>query len=189
MKKGLLLALAILCCASLVFAQSPGSVAVYADADGASCEFSAIGGNFLQLYYFQAGSPGATAVEFVSTIASAASLNFFGDNSPWTLKQGNFDAGCSIAYGGCQSGDIYLGSSAYAVLATPADCTVFYVTGHPVPSIEGSTSPIMVDCGDPSSLVELNGSFGVLNPNGECPCPGTIPNEESSWGQIKSLYQ
>jgi hypothetical protein len=193
MKKGLLLALAILCCASLAFAQSPGSVAVYADQAGSSCSATAAG--FLQLYYFQAGSPGATAVEFHSTVLEdtpAGALNFFGDNSPFTLKQNNFHGDCSIAYQACLSGDIYLGSSAYGVNATPAipPCTYFYVTGVSLPSIENSTVPIMVDCGDPeSNLLELRGSFFVINPTDNCPCPGTIPNEESSWGQIKSLYQ
>lgn len=190
MKKGLLLALAIVCCASLAFAQSPGSVAVYADAAGAHCSGPAVG--FLQLYYFQAGSPGATAVEFHSTVLEAVpagALNHFGDTSPFALKQNAFHAQCSIAYQACLSGDIYLGSAAYGVTAglIPA-CTVFYTTGLTVPSIPGSTKPGMVACPG-GALVELRGSYFVINPNETCQCPGSIPNEESSWGQIKSLYQ
>jgi hypothetical protein len=190
MKKGLLLALAIVCCASIAFAQPPGSVAVYADAQGSSCSATAVG--FLQLYYFHAGASSVTAVEFHSTVLDVTpvgSLNFFGDNSTWTLKQNNFHGDCSIAYQACLSGNLYLGSSAYGVVGGTfpiPNCTTFYVTGISTPSIPLSTNPIAVDCQD--NLVELRGSFFVINPTGACPCPGTIPNEESSWGQIKSLY-
>lgn len=190
MKKALILTLALICCASFAFAQG-GSVMVFGDMDGTTCNVTEAG--FVQLYYFHKFSPGATAIEFRADI-SDVNWNFFGDNSPWTLKQGNFDggidptAGCSIAYGSCYTGDIYLGSSAYAVISPSAPCTIIQVGPHGTPSLPGATGPVMVDCGMPDShLVAATGGAVIVNPDATCDCD--VPNEESSWGQIKALYE
>jgi hypothetical protein len=159
-------------------------IAVYANNMGSSCEVSTAGG-FFQLYFFQMSSPGSTAVEFQAVVPPGPT--FFGDNSPFTLKQGNFKDGCAIAYGSCFTGHIYLGSTAFG--GTEPACSIVLVKNHPIPSVPGATSPIAVDCAQPSHFQTLRGSYATFNPTTECHCPGTIPTEESSWGKIKSMYE
>lgn len=188
MKKALLLTLALMCCASFAFAQG-GSVGVFSNNTGTACNVVEAG--FVQLYYFHKFSPGATAVEFRGDKSATVSWNFFGDNSPFGLKIGNFDGGvtagggCSISYGACLFDDIYLGSSAYGVAGLTPACTIVPVIAHGTPSIPGATTPLMVDCG--GNFKVANGGAVIVNPNVTCDCD--VPNEESSWGQIKALYE
>jgi hypothetical protein len=187
MKKALLLTLALICCASFAFAQG-GSVSVFADAGGTGCNITEAG--FVQLYYFHKFAPGVTAVEFRGDISGTVGWNFFGDNTTWTLKQGRFDGepgvagGCAIAYGACLSGDIYLGSAAYGVPGLTPACTLVPVVAHGTPS-GGATTPVAVDCFD--NLIAATGGAVIINWNQTCNCD--VPNEESSWGQIKALYE
>lgn len=93
-------------------------------------------------------------------------------------------------YLSCQEGDIYLGNVVYLAPypATPP-CTQIQVIGHshryPYFFVPGT-----VRCGDPYKIpVETGGGYAVVNPEEGCHCVDTVPVEESSWGQIKSLYQ
>jgi hypothetical protein len=202
MKKGLLLVMAILCCASLVLAQAPGSIAVYLSTGEAppgpyigdgneSC--GGAEGPYPTYYFFHVADECATACEFVFDITGTSYISF-GFNSPFALVSGGINSGLSISYGGFLTGAIYLGSATYQALAPTPACTNLYVKGHPIPSVSGATVPLAIDCGanavppvDPDFLF-LRGSYVTVNPDETCPCEGTVPNEETSWGQIKSLY-
>jgi hypothetical protein len=186
MKKGLLLALAIVCCASLVFAQAPGSVGIYADNTGSSCEIAEVG--VVTLHFIHVNDACATAVEFKADVSALSLGMHFGDNSPFALKIGLFKDGASISYGASLTGNIYLGSTTWLSGAGNV-CQKVYAIAHPVPSVP-TTGPLGVGC--PSGWLYLRGSYAVVStPAGfeNCHCPGTVPNEETSWGQIKSLYE
>lgn len=189
MKKVLLLSLVVLLSASVAFAQLPGgAVGVYMDESGSSCNFVDSGG-LVSFFLYHLSSPGATAIEFLMDLSNFNFANYFGDSSPFTLKQGAFYEGCSIAYQACLSGNIYLGSANFFGAGTTATCARIYVTAHPIPSSPGATTPLAIDCADPSNIVEVSGSMGIFNNDGSCLCTGSVPVQESSWGQIKSLYQ
>lgn len=184
MKKGLLLALAIVCCASLVFAQSPGSIGIYANNTGSSCEVADVG--FVTLHFIHVNNTCATAVEFKADVSALNFLMHFGDNSPFALKIGAFKDGTSISYGASLTGNVYLGSSTWQSGGNV--CKRAYAVKHPVPSV-ATSGPLGVGC--PTGWLYLNGSYAVISNAGfgDCHCPGTVPTEESSWGQIKSLYE
>jgi len=192
MKKGLLLTLVLLCSATLVFAQvEPGSVAVYSDPGGTNCNLTEPGGMAF-LYYFLAGSPGASGVEFSTDITGVVAWSHVASvlsDSNWLLI-GDFLSGASVAWGDCLSGNIYLGYEILNAIGPSPACSYIYVTGHPVPSIPGETHPIYSDCGPSGGeLHVIHGSYMAINPDETCQCPGTIPAEESSWGHIKALYE
>ena len=193
MKTALILVL-ILAISSVVSAQPPGSVAVYADEMGGSCNVFEAG--FVTLYFFHITEAEMNAVEFVCDVTGVIGWTLLGDISPFMLKQGAFtnfpttppsSYGCAIAYRECLTGTIYLGKSNFLVTGATPDCTKIVVKNVPQPSIFGSNSPVAVVC--PQGLVEIRGSYAYVNPDETCQCSGTVPVESHSWGQIKSLYK
>jgi hypothetical protein len=187
MKKGLLLFAIILLSASVASAQLPGgAVGVYSDNAGTSCNFLSNAPGLVSFYYYHLSSPGATAIEFQADLTGFNYSSFLGDISPFTLKQNPFHSGTSIAYGACLSNNIYLGAANYLGAGTTPTCQKIFVTVHPVPSTPGATTPLMVNCSD--ALIQVSGSYGIFNNDGSCLCTGSVPVNESSWGQIKSLY-
>jgi hypothetical protein len=197
MKKVLLLSLAILCCAGLVFAQPPGSVAVYADSAGTTCQLydeASVDYQEMWFHFIHVADVGATAVEF--QFVPDADLIWgtdLGDVCPWILKLGTFKTGMSISYGSCLTAvsgyGIYLGKTGLKHgKSVQNDCAYAYVKNHPIPGIPGSTTPLASSCG--GTWLVLRGSFIIVsNSFDSCPCPGRVPNEESSWGKIKALYE
>lgn len=197
MKKALLLTLVLVCCASLAFAQG-GSVAVYGDdgygyMNGESCELydCGIAACYYQTIHFvHVADVCATAVEFQADMSQLSIGIDYGDVCPFPLKIGTFRYGASISYQGGFTGQIYLGSTTFrkTTQAFKHLCKYVYVKNHPVPGIAGVTHPLAVGC--PTGWVHLAGSYAVMSYDfTNCPCPGTVPTEESSWGQIKALYE
>jgi hypothetical protein len=196
MKKALLLTMAILCCAGIAFAQPPGAVAVYGDSAGTTCEkYDNTGANYqyMDFYFVHVADVPATAVEFQFDASGLTYGSVIINDCPWLLKLGTFLSGMSISYGSCQPGapgyGIYLGHLQLKHGALVSNhCAKVYTKNHPVPGIPGATTPLAAGC--PTGWLVLHGSFMVVSDDfTECPCPGTVPTTESSWGKIKALYE
>ena len=185
MKRGLLLMVIVLLSASVAFAQLPGgAVGVYADELGTSCNF--VDGPLFTFYMYHLSSPGATAVEFQLDITGVPVGMHLGDVTPFLLKQGAFADGTSIAYQACLSNNVYLGAANYISAGPAPVCLAIHIIAHPIPSVSGATTPLAYSCA--SEFMETSGSMGTFNNDGSCLCTGSTPVNESSWGQIKSLY-
>lgn len=194
MRKSLLLmSIVVLCCASVAFAQTyplpGGAIGVYADDLGSNCNFADAAPGLLQFYFFHLASPGATAIEFQLDLTGFGFSMYLGDQSPFTLKIGNFHQGVSLSYQSCLTNTFYLGVATFLSTASTTTCHKVYVKNHPIPGIAGSTNPLGVDCNSPSGWLQVAGSYATFKNDGSCPCAGSVPVEESSWGQIKALYQ
>ncbi|MBI4720121.1 MAG: hypothetical protein HY770_02620 [Chitinivibrionia bacterium] len=190
MKKSMLLLTAlVLCCASVVSAQvyplPGGAIGVYADDQGTSCDVP--GAGLVQFHFFHLACPGATAIEFKLDITGFVYSMNLGDQTPFTLKLGTFIAGASISYQACLLNTIYLGAATFLGTGTTPACTKVYVKNHPIPGQAGATNPLAVGC--PTGWIQVAGSYAVVNNTGGCPCTGSTPVEETSWGQIKALYE
>ncbi|MBI4720120.1 MAG: hypothetical protein HY770_02615 [Chitinivibrionia bacterium] len=175
MNKALLLMVALLCCAGVALAQPPAFQ--------------------LKTFHFihVTDGTGATAVEFQCDMSQIPIIQDFGDISPFPLKIGTFRNGVSLSYGGCLQetppGYVYLGSTTIKKASNiKLLCKYVYVKNHPTPGIAGVTYPLGVGC--PTGWIHLRGSYAIVSwDHTSCPCPGTIPTEESSWGQIKAQYE
>lgn len=187
MKRGLLLCMVVLLSAGVVFAQLPGgAVGVYSNDLGTSCNFTD-GGGLVSFYLYHLASPGATAIEFILDLTGFTFGMHLGDTCPFLLKQGSFHTGVSIAYQACLSANVYLGVTNFLGSGSTPTCHTIFVKAHPIPSVPGALNPIAVGC--PSGFLNVSGSYGKFNNDGSCACTGSVPVNESSWGQIKSLYQ
>ncbi len=182
MKKVVLLAVVALFAASLAFAQA-GSVGVFADPLGMSCNVVEAPPLGLKMYYVvHVYTTGATAVQYrakVPTCMTAAM--WLSDTNMFPVSVGNSQIGFSTAYGMCKVG--------------PINTQIINVFG------QGLTGPCcrwVVDADPllPSGLIEASdcvfvvmyptGGQAMVNPTGSCQC--SIPTEDTTWGQVKALY-
>jgi hypothetical protein len=185
MKKALLLCIAILCISSLVFAQA-GTLGVFADPGGTVCDLTDAAPGLVLVYIVHMFSPGGTAAQF--GIEETHPMTYLSESPGTYIKIGTCAGpsgfGCAIAYGGCYPTPNMILTIQYFGSGLSPACSYIKVVedGTAVPPILAVT-----DCADPPNLLDATGGIGYFNNDGNCPCD--VPVEETSWGQIKSLYK
>jgi len=185
MRKALLLAIVLMLSSSLAFAQN-GSIGIFSDAGASLCNLYDTGPALLTVYVFHVGALGATASQFkVEWDPNTFTATKVGENYNFTLTLGSFQYGISFAYQTCLSGTFALGDISFFGSGTSQTCALIQVVPDPAAIPAGSIWT--VDCTLPNgNLVAVNGGAIRVNPDPTCEC--TTPAQESSWGQIKALY-
>jgi hypothetical protein len=170
---------------SLAFAQN-GSIGIFSDAGASLCNLYDTGPALLTVYVFHVGAIGATASQFkVEWDPNTFTATKVGENYNFTLTLGSFQYGISFAYQTCLSGTFALGDISFFGSGTSQTCALIQVVPDPAAIPAGSIWT--VDCTLPNgNLVAVNGGAIRVNPDPTCEC--TTPAQESSWGQIKALY-
>ena len=187
MKKSLLLALIVLCSASLAFAQLPGAVGLFADNAGVSCNLTDTPG-IAYVYVIHQWTDGATASEF-SVSFPAGCMTHLADTSPFALKSGLFLTGTSIPYQSCLTHPIYLGYLLFSLSGICPPCTYMTVVENPNSLPAPAAGEVyVVDC-TPGSPQLMKGTGGelIINPIQGCECD--VPAEDTTWGQVKALFE
>jgi hypothetical protein len=189
MKKTLILALGILMCASLASAQYGGQVSLYSDVGYTDCNLVETVGGINVVYMVHDMALEATASQF-SVAMNWPTATAFPPSYGTNLVIGSSPlTGIAVTYAGapCRTLPWLIGTWQFFVAADTPPCT-FALEVQPDPNAEdyGGTEILTVDCA--SNL--LIGSGGKLTVDGDetCPCL-IIANEETSWSQIKALYQ
>jgi hypothetical protein len=179
MKKSLLIALTLLCISSLAMAQA-GSIGVFMDQAGTVCDLNnSTGILFLQVVHVN--SPGATACQFAVEFVGTP-LTLYGATSPYNTI-GSPLYGIAIAYGMCQISPVHVLTMTLGGISAP--CDMVKIVADPSADVPGI---YVTDCATPvPNLLTGTGGSGFLNNDGGCPC--NVPAEDTSWGQIKALYQ
>ncbi|MFH1754816.1 MAG: hypothetical protein ABIA59_03855 [Candidatus Latescibacterota bacterium] len=186
MKKALLLAICLLTIASMAFAQA-GSIGVYADPMATVCNLTDTAPGLKLVYVVHVASPGATAAQF--SIDEVHAMTYLAEavTAPY-IKIGTCAGpagfGCAIAYGMCKASPNMIITLQYFASGLTAPCGYFRVVED---FSAGKTDVLTTDCASPPNLLIATGGMAFINNNGSCPCD--VPVEETSWGQIKSLYQ
>jgi len=164
-----------------------GSIGVFADPAGTVCDLTDQVPGLKTVYVVQIYSIGSTAAQF--SLEENHSMMYLSETptAPY-IKIGTCAGpsgyGCAIAYGGCYpSPNMILTVSYFAQALTPT-CGWIKV----VPDVTVSP-PVLAttDCSSPPHLFDVTGGMAYINNDGSCPC--NVPVEETSWGQIKSLYK
>jgi hypothetical protein len=185
-KKTLLIVVGVLFIASLAYAQ-PGRIQLFSDPTPQGCDLTDDGVFFVWVYHINTN---ATASQFSVILGSGASgITLLGATSPHPTVIGDVQTGVAVAYGSClgSTGPIELFQLMYNGTNQSAPCSQLLATDDPTATPPGI---YVVDCilPTPNKLVAA-GSVAHFNNNGTCPCVPAIPVEETSWGQIKALYQ
>jgi len=165
MKKVLLLMVAALMISSVAFA---GHIGVYTDATGASCSFAP--GFNPTVTIIEKFSTGSTGLRFKM---DPGPNGVFGFNTPF-VPVGALTTDLSLAYGQCLSGSIVLGTAIMSLASGQLN----------ILAADGFPHILYTDC----IFAELEGTGGraYVGTTGDC---GEIATEQSTWGQVKSLYR
>ena len=186
MKKALVLALGMLCSASLAFGQA-GVLGTYADELGEQCNVVDDAAGLLTIYVVHTMTQGAfaTAYTAVAPLSCMTAATYLSDTAPFPVTIGNSQTGVSIGYGACLAGPIStLGINFFAAGLTQTCCD-YSITAFDDPETDPNFIQV-VDCGE--NLIEGSGRINTVNGNPqECDC-AAVPVEETSWGQIKAMF-
>lgn len=166
-----------------------GVIGLYTDASAGNCEVYDSAQGIFDVWVVHTMGTGASAAQFKVQPSAGFTATYLGDFSPFEVYLGNSQTGISIAYGECLSGTIVLLRITYLFDGSSATCGKLEITGDPA-EIQYPNDPIIADCGSRSTIAKHVVQGGVLfvNPDGSCPCFLAVPVQESTWGQIKSLY-
>jgi hypothetical protein len=187
MKNILILSVCVLLCASVSNGQA-GYIGLYSDITGTNCMMTDIPGPCF-VYVIHKSAVGATSSQFLIQDVGLNATIFLNEVfSPGRLWTGSSHAGVVVSYGACHSSDILLMTMEYACQGTADPCAMTMVL--PDPTAPSGTIEIF-DCASPPNKLVGNGSILTWNDTGSCDpgCGQIVPVQDTSWGQIKALYQ
>jgi len=181
MKRLALMVIMVLALAAPAFAQT-GSLGVFSDDQGNSCNITDIGGGaFFSTYIvhkFSGGDIGATGCRFKVVPPAGSTWNYFAFTSAFTTI-GGANTDLSVGYGGCQTVTFLVGSALWQSVVAGPPCS--YVTIE-----EGLTGLLFTDCNF-GEVTQATPGKGIVNPTGGCQC--NIAVQPATWGQVKALYR
>jgi len=181
MPKLILCAIVLLIVANASVAQPGGNLAVYADPLALSCDLMDIPG-ICEYTVVHMLTPGVTASQFKIETNHLGIL--VGWTSPFGVVLGDPLSGIAIGYGVCLSGQIQVLTMIYFCQGITPPCGGMSVVGHPTANPPGL---LAADCSN--NVVPVQGYTSYINNDGRCPCTSPIPVQETTWGQVKALYQ
>ncbi len=180
MKRLMLLTLVMILGATMAFAQA-GRIAVYGDPAASNCAVTATAPGLISVYIFHIETIGAVGCEYAAPKPDCFAASYLSDTNVFPVSIGNSQTGISVGYGTCRQGPILVQTLSY-FLAAPmaATCCIYPIVPHPINGLN------MVDCAD--NLLNPAAQSGVVNEAQTCTCSMIVPVEDTSWGQIKALY-
>jgi hypothetical protein len=180
MKKALLLSGLMIFAATAAFGQA-GTIGVYADLTGANCHVADAIPGLTGWNVVHTNTAGATASQFMIPLPSCNLATFLSDTPVFAVTIGASQTGVAIGYGACLAAPIHILTMNMFTSGITGPCCA--ITVIPDPNVPSGQIEV-VDCGN--NLIFGSGFTSYINGNSTCPC--TVATEESTWGQVKSLY-
>jgi hypothetical protein len=105
--------------------------------------------------------------------------------TPPYIGTGNASTGITIAYGMCVTSPNMIMKIDFFAQGLSPPCSYIRVVPDPAAVPPGV---LVADCSFPLPILQIaTGGAMVVNPDPSCMC--SIPVEETTWGQVKALYQ
>ena len=182
MKKTLLFTLVLMLSASMAFAQG-GSIGVFADAAGTSCNLIDGAVGLLSFYVVHTLTPGASASQFYAPMpACMVAATYLSDGSVFAVTIGNSQDGVAIGYGACLVAPIHVLTINFFGGGATTPCCYYGVFPDP---LVASGQIEVVDCAE--NLLFATGGIGIVNGDATCLC-NNVPTRDTTWGQVKALF-
>ena len=181
MKKTLSLTLVLMLSASMAFAQA-GSIGIFSDPGGSSCNLLDTAPGLLNLYVVHALTPAATASQWAAPQpACMVGASYLSDTGIFPVTIGNSQTGVAVGYGACLSSPIHCLTINFFGSGLSQACCYYGVV--PDPSLPSGDIEV-VDCD--KNLLVATGGGGILNPDATCQCD--VPAQDTTWGKVKSIF-
>jgi len=192
MKRVLLLALTIMCIASLAWSQdvgSAGTLGCFADQAGSGCNITDVQYANFDVYVLHYNAVSANSSQFRIEMDPTLTV---GGTPAWTknpnlISLGDIFTGITITYVGCKTTfPLLLGTLSMFGLGASTSC--HWVRPAPDPGAESGKVEI-VDCVLVKHPVDYVLTAWIANAGVESGCPCSVGTEPTSWSKIKSLYR
>ena len=187
MKPLVLASIVILISATVAVAQPGGNIAVYADTNAISCDLTDIGVTICQYHIVHMFIPnGVTSSSFkIDTNHQGVYLGYI---NKFIGVIGDPLTGTLVTYGECLSLPTHILTITYLCQGLTPPCGYMSVVGNPNAIPPGLKA---TDCGslEDRVVIDAQGYTSYINNDGSCPCMSPIPVQETTWGQVKALYQ
>jgi hypothetical protein len=182
MRRVLPIAFVILLSASVAFAAGLGRLGIFGDTGGASCAITQPASGLFQIHLVHIETDGSTGFQFKAPKPDCVNATYLNDINVFPVVVGNTQTGIAVAYPECKVGSFLICSMQFLSLGATPPCCLYYILPDP------NTIPVDYYVSDCDYNV-LPGSVkgGVVTQTADCDCE-SIPNEDTSWGQIKALY-
>ena len=183
MKRAALLTVAMLCVASLVFAQG-GSIGAFGDPGGTDCNLYDAAPGLMSVYIVHMNTAGATASQFYApTPACFLGATYLSDSPAFPVAIGSSQTGIAIAYGACLPSPIHVLTIQFFGQGLTPECCWFKPEPHP-----SSSEEFLLEKWDCDGVLQDEyPGWAIINPDLRTYC-GT-PSGNTTWGAIKVLYQ
>ncbi len=162
------------------------TMGVYADNGGINCNIVANYAGVLMVYVVHFSPGGATASQFMARKPACwTGAVWLGDSTPFCPGVGCGDSqmGIALAYGACRIQAIHVLTISYFIQGSGQMCCTYPVLPHPWSAAEQIE---VLDCQFNPGVA--GGLVATVNGGPTCPCGYPVPVEETTWGQVKSLY-
>lgn len=182
MWKWLMIALTVLLAGGHAFAQTPGSIGLYADPTGTDCNLYDLMPQVIQFHVVHVNTTGAQASRFKAPVPTCMNgAIWLSDETGWPIKIGLVPDGTIVGYGGCITGPIHVMTINIFGQGLSSSCCYYPI----LPDPSGLTGYVEVEgCDD--VWRPATGGEGIVNPTPECMCD--VPSDETTWSRVKSLY-
>jgi hypothetical protein len=166
-----------------------GRIGIFGENTGTNCAVTDAAPGLLNVYIVQVGTEGSAACQYKATQPACFPATYLSDSSPFAVVIGNSQTGVSIGYGSCRVGAVHVQTMAFFATGTTAPCCLYTLGCDPLSETQACALGYIdiVDCTQTYAFAKPQ--VGVINPNASCACVDIVAQEESSWGQIKALYQ
>jgi hypothetical protein len=169
-------------CASMAFAQA-GSIGIFSDNAGTDCNLWDTTAGLCSYYIVFVYHGGVTGAQFAAPVPACLLAMYMSDTTVWPVNIGDSQNGISIGTGQCVAAPTHLLTlNFFCQMLTPVGACCYYpVVAHPAAAsgvVEG------VDCAFVATYPTAG--QGVVNNDGICLCD--VPTQETTWGQVKSLF-
>ncbi len=190
MKRFISVFMVIALCTTVANAQYGGRVELWADTQMIDCSIVDSQPGVVNIHMFHTNISEATALQFAAPTPDCwTGATWVGDAVTALVRIYNthdVDYGISLGYGACLQLPLYLGFMVFMTTGEGLDCCVYPV----IAPIWPDGNILASDCTQPmSNRIYPEGGQIVINPNETCECVRPVPVQETTWGQIKSLYQ
>jgi hypothetical protein len=184
MRKALLLTFALMLVAGMAFGE-PGRIGIFSDPTGGNnCNLTDSPAGTKNFYVVHIDATSVSGSQFLAKVPDCFTGTFSKDTYPaGFLNIGTSQIGLSVVYDPyCSNSPVLLVTIELNVLGTTPACCVWRVTADPAVS---SGEIEVADC--EYNVLFATGYHALFNTDTTCNC--SIPTEDTTWGQVKALYE
>lgn len=161
-----------------------GTIGLFADNSGTSCNIIDAGPGNFSVFVVLTNHTGTFGCDFRIESEMGVTASVTGESSPFTVLGGTAETGVTIVTApiGCIAAPAHVYTVDYFGFGDSQTCSKINVVANINSNPPGTN---IINCSGIKSAASTESI--TFNPDGQCNC--AVPTEETSWGRIKVLFE